>query len=281
MDWGYKMLKYLNPWILRDVNISIGGEFDFKNKKIVWRDYSKKNKVYYQERIMSKFLSFGALSSPLIMVPLLNLFSKGESNISLIEILGGKSMFWLLTLLFGVFVAQSISYRVYMINIEGKVFHEQLPIIIQKNIMTNDINMRLRHNQATGGLVGSLFSKIPYLQWVIAIPIFIVFILGAYFAVNDSDIDLSGHLFFYIILVILVATTIGFIQIACPMIFIFLKLEKRMDLIIKQLNSEQLQVELNKAEDFYEHHKVSHAAIKRYLAEYNKLLEEKEKEMQK
>lgn len=275
------MLKYFNPWILRDTNILIGGEFDLRNKKVVWRDYSKKKWRRQQEKIISKILSFSALSSPLIMVPLINLFSKGKYSSPLIDMLGGKSIFWLLTILLGILVSQSVTYRVYMINSEVDVYDGELPIIVQKNIISNDINTRLRHNQATNGLIGSIFSKIPYLQWIIVMPILIVFLLGAYFAVNDSDSNLSGHLFFYIIFVILVATTIGFIQVIFSMTFIIIKLEKKMDLNITQLNSEQLQVELNKAEDFYKRHKVSHAAIKRYLAEHNKLLEEKEKEMQK
>ena len=107
-----------------------------------------------------------------------------------------------------------------MINSEVDVYDGELPIIVQKNIISNDINTRHRHNQATNGLIGSIFSKIPYLQWIIVMPILIVFLLGAYFAVNDSDSNLSGHLFFYIIFVILVATTIGFIQVIFSMTFI-------------------------------------------------------------
>ena len=80
----------------------------------------------------------------------------------------------------------------------------------------------------------------------------------------------ASKFLFYIILVILIATLITLIQVVIPVYHKLVILEKKMDLSITQLNSEQLQVELNKAEDFYERHKVSHAAIKRYLAEYNK-----------
>ena len=63
--------------------------------------------------------------------------------------------------------------------------------------------------------------------------------------------------------------------------FIFLKLEKMFDSKIKHLNIEQLQEEINKAEQFYKNHQVSNAAIKRYLAEYKKILKEKEMEIKK
>ena len=276
MDLGGKMLNYFNPWISQDITISIGGEYDFKKKKVIWRDYSKNKKVRQQEQTISKILSYGALSSPLIIVPLLNLFSQEKHSFPLTDLLGGKSIFWLLTIVLGVLVSQSIVYRVYMINNEGGVYDTELPIIVQKNIITHDINTRLRHNQATGGLVGSIFSKVPYLQWLVVIPILIVFVLGAYLAVNDRDSGLSGHLFFYVILVILVATMIGFTQVIFSMVFIFLKLEKMFDSEIRHLNIEQLQEEINKAEQFYKNHQVSNAEIKRYLAEYRKILKEKE-----
>ncbi|GHU44730.1 hypothetical protein FACS1894193_13480 [Bacilli bacterium] len=270
------MLNYFNPWISQDITISIGGEYDLKKKKVIWRDYSKNKKVRQQEQTISKILSYGALSSPLIIVPLLSLFFHGKRSLPLIDLLGGKSNFWLLTISLGLLVSQAAVYRVYLMFNEGKVCDTKLPIIVQKKIITNDINIRIRHNQGNGGLVNAIFSRIPYLQWLVVTPIFVVFALGAYLAVNDSDSDLSGHLFFYIILVILVATIIGWSQLALPIMFIFLKLEKMFDSEIRHLNIEQLHGELNKAEQFYKNHQVSNAAIKRYLAEYRKILKEKE-----
>ena len=278
MAGGGEMLNYFNPWISIDNNTRIGGEYSLKTKKIIWRDYSKNHQQESNELIISKILSYSALSSPLVMIPLLNLFSEKKRALPLIDVLGGKSTFWLLTIVLGIFVSQSIVYRVYLINSEGEVCDEEPPLIVQKNIMTNDINIRIRHNQGNGGIVSLILSKIPYVQFIPVSIIFIVFMIGAYLASNDMDSNLSGHLFFYIILVILVATVIGWSQLALPIIFIFIKFEKKLNLAIKSLDSEQLKINLDKAEQFYKEHQVSKTGIKRYLSEYRKLLKEKEME---
>ena len=126
------MFNYFNPWISQDITISIGGEYDLKKKKVIWRDYSKNKKVRQQEQTISKILSYGALSSPLIMVPLLNLFFHGKRSLPLIDLLGGKSNFWLLTISLGLLVSQAVVYHVYLMFNEGKVCDTELPIIVQK-----------------------------------------------------------------------------------------------------------------------------------------------------
>ena len=40
-----------------DTNILIGGEYDLKNRKLIWRNYSKEMNVLQQENKISKILS--------------------------------------------------------------------------------------------------------------------------------------------------------------------------------------------------------------------------------
>ena len=66
------------------------------------------------------------------------------------------------------------------------------------------------------------------------------------------------------------------LQLVLPLIFLLIQQEKKLNLAIKSLDSEQLKIDLDKAEQFYKEHQVSKAGIKRYLSEYRKLLKEKE-----
>lgn len=273
------MLNYFNPGILMDTNILIGGEYDLKNRKLIWRNYSKKMNVLQQENKISKILSYGIFGSPFVMIPILNLFSHGDKNSTLIDVFGGKTLFWLSIIILGIIISQSVLYRVYIFIQKGNLCDTEPPIIVQKNILTNDINRRLRHNQANGGIVSLIFEKIPYLQWIVVTPILVAFVFLAYQATNDKDNGMAGHVFFYFILVILVATTIAFIQIMFSMVFIFLKLEKKIDLEIRLLTLEELRAELDKAGQFYKIHKVSGTETKKYLIEYKKILKEKEMEL--
>ena len=68
------------------------------------------------------------------------------------------------------------------------------------------------------------------------------------------------------------------LQLVLPLIFLLIQQEKKLNLAIKSLDSEQLKIDLDKAEQFYKEHQVSKTGIKRYLFEYRKLLKEKEME---
>lgn len=275
---GEEMLNIFDVGISSDNNILVGGVYKWFNRKINWTDVSLN--VQLNKNTVDKILPYSFLGSPLVIVPLISFLSYGTSS-SMIERLGGANIFWILTVIFGLIIAESVvmlilrSFNIY------KPLSPAPPLIVQKNIITNDINARFRHNQASGGILSVIFSKVPYLQLFILMPILGLFVWGAYEASNDKDGSFISQILFYIILLILIASIIGYLQLAIPAIVCLVKIEKLMSEDIKKLDVHLLQVELNKAEDFYERHKVSHAAIKRYLAEYKKILEEKEKEMQK
>lgn len=258
----------------------IAGRYDKKIGKTTWFDYSEKINIRQEDKIISKILSYSTLSSPLIIVPLILLFSDKMSFLTIEEMLRGKLNFWILTIIFGFLVTNSIQYRLGKHKVDGEKIPE-LGLIIEKNVITCQIDRGLRRYRIDETSFSSLGGKIPYIFWILISSVVVGATVASYYASNDSNIGFGGQFLFYIILVILIATLITLIQVVIPVYHKLVILEKKMDLSITQLNSEQLQVELNKAEDFYERHKVSHAAIKRYLAEYNKLLEEKEKGIQK
>lgn len=272
------MLNIFDIGISPDTNILVGGVYNLIDRKIIWADISSYGQV--DKNFIKKLLPYSLLSSPLVIVPLISFLSYGTSS-SMIERLGGAKIFWILTVIFGLIIAESVVILIVRSFNNYKTLSPAPPLIVQKNIITKDINARFRHNQASGRILSVIFSKVPYLQLFILIPILGLFVWGAYEASNDKDGSFISQILFYIILLILIASIIGYLQLAIPAIVCLVKIEKLISEDIKNLDIHILQVELNKAEDFYKRHKVSHTAIKRYLAEYKKILEEKEKEMQK
>lgn len=258
----------------------ISGRYNRKTEKINWYDYSKNMNVLQEERIISKILSYGVLSSPLIIVPLIALLSDKNSSLTIEKMLGGRISFWILTIIFGFLVTNSILYRIGKHQFYGEEIPE-LGIIVEKNVITCQIDRGLRRYRTDDNSLSSSGAKIPSLSLLFIILILVGFTGASYYASNDSTAGFGGQLLFYTILVILIATLISLVQLAIPVYHGLLKLEKNIDLKVKQLNAEKLQEEINRAEQFYKNHQVSNAAIKRYLAEYKKILKEKEMEIKK
>ena len=255
----------------------IAGRYDKNNKKISWCDYSKDMMSHQDDKLISKILSYCLLSSPLIIIPLIELFSDKNSNSTIEMLLGGVSNFWILTIVFGLLMTNVLLYKFGKSQYIGEEI-SQLSLIVMKNVITCQVDRGLHRHRTDNKSLSTFGVKIPYLRFLFVISILLGFIAAAYYACNDHTLGFLGQFVFYIILVILIASLIAIIQLVIPNYYELLKLEKSIDLKINSFNIEQLNIDLGKAEQFYKEHQVSKTGIKRYLFEYRKLLKEKEME---
>ena len=275
------MKLFAEPSITSDVSdgFVLGGIYDKKRNKIIWLDYSKKINMGQQENLTSKVLIYAGLSSPFVIVPIIALIHS-DTSITMEDILGGRLQFWIITVIFSILVSESLLFKLRNYPEQGELTPD-VSVIIEKNIVTAHLDRTFKHNLASGGAVSSILSKVPYLQWLFIFSIIASFIWLSYQATNDLSANYVGKVLFYLILILLFVTLIIMLQLVFPMFMLLIKQEKKLEIDIQELTAEELQIEINKAEQFYKNHQVSNAAIKRYLAEYKKILKEKEMEIKK
>ena len=103
------MKLFAEPSITSDVSdgFVLGGIYDKKRNKIIWRDYSKKINMGQQENLTSKVLIYAGLSSPFVIVPIIALIHS-DTSITMEDILGGRLQFWIITVIFSILVSESL-----------------------------------------------------------------------------------------------------------------------------------------------------------------------------
>ena len=190
MAGGGEMKLLAKPSITSDASdgFVLGGMYDKKRKKIIWHDYSKRKNSAQQISSISNVLFYTGLSSPFIMVTVIRLIRGGEF-FTMKDILGGSLKFWLITFIFALLIGDSFLFKLRNYTEQGDLITIS-SVIIEKNIITSHLDRVFRHNIASGGVVSSILSKVPYLQWLFVFSIMGSFIWFSYQATNDLSMEL-------------------------------------------------------------------------------------------